>query len=139
MFKCIVVPVDGSEHSMMAVDFAKGLADTFGSKIILVHAYPQTSDLRGYEEFSKLVARRKNGGRKILESARERLAGANIEIEEDLLEGPSGDAVVRVVETRKPDLVVMGTRGMGAVKGMLFGSVSSKVVNYASCPVMLVR
>ena len=139
MFKCIIVPVDGSEQGMMAVDFARGLAETFGSKIILLHAYPQTSDLRGYSEFNKLVARRKTGGQKILDLAKERLEGCAFEVEEDLLEGPAGDAIVRAVEVRQPDLVVMGTRGMGAVKGMLFGSVSAKVTNYASCPVMLVR
>jgi nucleotide-binding universal stress UspA family protein len=41
--------------------------------------------------------------------------------------------------TRNSDLIVMGSRGMGSVKGMVFGSVSTKVSHYAPCPVMVVR
>ena len=40
-------------------------------------------------------------------------------------------------ENCKADLIVMGTRGLGAVKGILVGSVSRKVIDFASCPVMV--
>jgi nucleotide-binding universal stress UspA family protein len=44
-----------------------------------------------------------------------------------------------VAEVRKADLIVLGTRGMSSLKGVIFGSVSNKVMHYAPCSVMVVR
>ncbi len=139
MFKLIIVALDGSEHSLKALDYARELAQKFDSKLILLHAFHPTSDLRGSEGFNQMVGRRKQKGEKIIENACGRLGRVSIEVEENLLEGPAAEAIVSVVEARKADLVVMGTRGMGSLKGMLFGSVSTKVTHYASCPVLVVR
>lgn len=49
MFKCIVLALDGSEHSLSALKYARKLAESFRAKLIMVHAYPRTSDLRDYE------------------------------------------------------------------------------------------
>ena len=49
------------------------------------------------------------------------------------------ESILKVAENREADLIVMGTRGFGAVKGFLVGSVSRKVIHYAACPVMVVH
>jgi nucleotide-binding universal stress UspA family protein len=85
------------------------------------------------------VARRQLAGRRVLEAARGIVAGVPVEVEEDLLEGPAADAILSAAESRKADLIVMGTRGMGSLKGTVFGSVSTKVSHYAPCTVMVVR
>ena len=139
MFNCIVVGLDGSEQSNLALKYAKELAKCFKTKLVLVHAYPHTSDLREYEEYDKLVARRKGSGQKILEGARTQLGEISIRTEEDLLEGPAGDAILKAAETHEADLIVLGSRGIGSFKALLFGSVSTKVTQYASCTVMVVR
>jgi nucleotide-binding universal stress UspA family protein len=74
-----------------------------------------------------------------LDHARYQLGDVSFEVEEDLLEGPAADAVLSVAGVRKADLIVLGTRGMGSLKGVIFGSVSNKVMHYAPCPVMVVR
>ena len=56
-----------------------------------------------------------------------------------MLEGPAAEAILSVAAVRKPDLIVMGSRGMGSLKGAVFGSVSTKVSHDATCPVMVVR
>ena len=139
MFESIIVALDGSEQSIMALKNAHALADCFGSKLILVHAFPHTSDLRDALHYDKLVAMRSMGGKAIISKAREQLGQTSLEIEEDLLEGPAADAILSAAATREPDLIVMGSRGMGAIKGLVFGSVSTKVSQYAPCPVMVVR
>jgi nucleotide-binding universal stress UspA family protein len=139
MFSSIIVALDGSTHSFKALDYGKELAKKHGGKLVLLHAYHQTSDLRGADGFNQMVARRKRAGEKILEEARSRLGENGIEIEEDLLEGPPADAIVSAAEVRKAALVVMGTRGMGSFTGLVFGSVSTKVTQYAPCPVLVVR
>jgi len=139
MFRKILLAVDGSDHSMIAADYAAGMAKAFGATVFLVHAYPHTSDLLGYEDFERLVARRKSAGQAILNKVRKRLEPKDVTILEDLLEGPEAEAILSAAETQQVDLVVMGTRGLGAIEGMVFGSVSRKVTHHAPCPVMLTR
>lgn len=139
MYQRIVIAVDGSDCSDRAVLQGFGLARTYGSTVWLVHAYPHTSDLLGYDEFDKLVSRRKAAGQKILDHSRTVAGESVIEIIDDLLEAPEADAIVKVAEAQKADLIVMGTRGRGAFEGMLFGSVSRKVVHHAPCSVLVVR
>jgi nucleotide-binding universal stress UspA family protein len=139
MFKRIVVAVDGSEHSHKAVRYARGLAEKFSSDLWIVHAFPATSDLLGYDDHARLVSRRKSAGQVILDEAHGLLGETGVKVEEELLEGPEAEAILAVAEVRQIDLIVMGTRGRGSLKGLLFGSVSHKVATYASCPVMVVR
>ena len=139
MFRKIVLAVDGSQHSDLAADYAAELTEVVQSKLLVVHAYPQTSDLLGYPDFGNLVARRKSAGQTVLDKVRARLEKRGVAFQEDLLEGPEAEAILAAADAHEADLVVMGTRGLGTMKGMLFGSVSRKVSQHAHCPVMLIR
>jgi nucleotide-binding universal stress UspA family protein len=137
MFKRIIAAVDGSEHSHHALQYAKGLAECFGADLYLVHVFPHTSDLLGYEEYEKLVVRRTTAGQEILQDAVRRLGKTSLVVHEELLEGPEAEAILAVAEARQADLIVMGTRGLSTLQGLLVGSVSHKVTRHATCPVML--
>ena len=139
MFKTIITAIDGSERSWQALKYAQSLAVKFAAKLILVHAYPHTSDLHDFEGYEKLLSQRKRAGEKILETGCQLISGADINWETDLLEGPAADAILSAAEAHKADLIVLATRGMGAVKGLLFGSVATKVAHYAVCSVLVVR
>ncbi|MGD9331125.1 MAG: universal stress protein [Desulfobacterales bacterium] len=139
MFRKILLAVDGSAHSDLAADYAAGLTAAFKAKLFIVHAYPQTSDLLGYDDFERLVARRKSSGQAILDEVRARLATDEVAIDEELLEGPEAEAILATAASRRVDLIIMGTRGLGTIEGMLFGSVSRKVSQHATCPVLLIR
>lgn len=139
MYASIIVALDGSEQSLLALKHARSIAECFGSKLVLVHAFPHTSDLRDSIEYNNLVALRIKRGEEILATARKQLGRTSVEVDEELLEGPAPDAILSVAATRLSDLIVIGSRGMGALKGMVFGSVSTKISHYAHCPVMVVR
>ena len=139
MFDHILIAVDGSSHSDKALDYARGLAERFSARLLLVHVYPQTSDLLGYSDFERLVSRRQAAGQKIIADARRRLGEIDAAVLEDLLEGPEAEAILSAAQAHEVDLIVMGTRGRGAIEGLLFGSVSRKVTHLASCPVLLIR
>jgi nucleotide-binding universal stress UspA family protein len=139
MFEVLIVAVDGSEQSLLALAYAKNLAECYHSKMIVVHAYPGTHDLREVPEYERLISRRKSSGQKVLDHARRQLGEVSFEVEEDLLEGPAANAILTVAEIRNANLIILGTRGMGNVKGVIFGSVSNKVMHYAPCAVMVVR
>ncbi|RLC11913.1 MAG: universal stress protein [Deltaproteobacteria bacterium] len=138
MFNKIVLGLDGSNQSMLALKFSANLSQTFNAKLIIVHAYPFTSDLRNYKEYDKLLVQRQAAGLEFFAQARKSIGNLSIEIEDDLLEGPAAEAIISVAESREADLIVLGTRGMGPFKGLLLGSVSTKVMQRAPCPVMVV-
>jgi nucleotide-binding universal stress UspA family protein len=139
MFKRIIVALDGSEHSYRALEYARSLADCFGATLWLVHAFPHTSDLLGYEDYEKLVAQREGAGQLILDEAHRRLGETRLAVQEELIEEPAAEAILAVAKIRQADLIVMGTRGRSSLQGVLLGSVSNKVIHHAACPVMLVR
>ena len=139
MFNTIILGVDGSEAGWRALKYARNMAEKYDAKLIMVHAYPRTSDLHDCDGYDNLLFERKNNGQKIIETGRKLIGASTIAVEEDLLEGPAADAILSVVQVRHADLVVIGSRGMGAIKGMIFGSVATKVTHHADCPVMIVR
>ena len=139
MYASIIVALDGSEQSLLAIEHARAIAECFRSKLVLVHAFPHTSDLRDSIEYNNLVALGIKKGEEIIEAAREHLGRTSIEVDEELLEGPAAEAILSAAAIRKSGLIVLGSRGMGSLKGMVFGSVSTKVSHYAPCPVMVVR
>lgn len=139
MFHKIIVAIDGSEHSHRALEVGKDLANRYEATVWLVHVFPHTSDLLGYDEYEKLVARREEAGQAVLDEAHNLLSTVNFPVYEELLEGPPAEAIINVAEVRGVDLIIMGTRGLSSLQGLLLGSVSHRVMHHAHCPVMLIR
>ncbi len=139
MFKNILLAVDGSEYSNNALAYAKNVAEHYRATLWLVHVFPHTSDLLGYDDFEKLYSKRKCTGQSVLEAALEKLGQPAFKVREELLEGPEAESILKFAGNNQADLIVMGTRGLGAVKGLLLGSVSRKVIHDATCPVMVVH
>jgi len=139
MFKNILLAFDGSECSNKALVYAGSLAEQYGAALWLVHVFTHTSDMLGYEDFEKLYAKRKSAGQVVVDEALQKLDQIKLKVHAELLEGPEAESILKTAEKLQADLIVMGTRGLGAVKGLLIGSVSRKVIHLASCPVMVVH
>jgi nucleotide-binding universal stress UspA family protein len=139
MFNNIVLAFDGSEYSEKALLRAKAIAERFDATLWLVHVFRNPSDLLGYTDFEKIYAKRKGAAQAVMDDARQKLGRTTFTVQEELQEGNETDSILKVAEDCTADLIVMGTRGLGAVKGFLVGSVSRKVIHYASCPVMVVH
>ncbi len=137
MFKNIVLAFDGSDCSHKALGCAKAMAEHFEATLWLVHVFRNPSDLLGYADYEKLFAKRKSAAQAVLDDARHKLGPITFTVHEELQEGLEAELILKVAENRAADLIVMGTRGFGAVKGLLVGSVSRKVIHYAACPVMV--
>jgi len=141
MFKNILVPVDGSDHALRALDVACDLAQKYGATLRLVHAYPPifTDSTMGGADIEPLIARRTEAGEAVLARAREYVKDCALDITTELREAPDAEAILEEADAHHCDLIVMGTRGLGRLTGLLLGSVSQKVVQHAKCPVLLVR
>ena len=139
MFQNILIAVDGSDYSNKALSYAKDMAATYSATVWLVHVLTHPSGMLGYDDFEKLYAKRKHAGQSILDDALAALGETNLEIHRELLEGPEPESILNSAKKNQADLIIMGTRGMGALKGLLVGSVSRKVIHLADCPVMVVH
>ena len=62
-----------------------------------------------------------------------------LSINTKLLQGNVGSTILDFCEKEKYGIIIMGSRGMGKFKELVLGSVSSKVIHYSSCPVMIIR
>ena len=139
MFENIVLAFDGSEYSDKALLRAKAIAERFDATLWLVHVFRNPSDLLGYTDFEKIYAKCKSAAQAVMDDARQKLGRTTFTVQEELREGNETDSILKVAENCAAELIVMGSRGLGAVKGFLVGSVSRKVIHYASCPVMVVH
>ena len=74
-----------------------------------------------------------------LQSARSLLDAAKVRYTPQVLIGPVAETIAKTALEQNCDGIVMGTRGLGAVAGMLLGSVTSKVIHLADVPVTLIK
>ena len=134
MFKHILVGTDGSETAGKAVREAARLATGSGAQLTIVSAYgpAMRSDL-------ERLRRREGGVTPVLEDAQEQAREVGAEAEVIELAGDPADAIVEFAADSATDLIVVGNKGLGGVKGFLLGSVPSKVVTHAPCSVLVVR
>jgi nucleotide-binding universal stress UspA family protein len=139
MFKNILVAVDGSEHALKAARIAGDLARQMQAELRVVTAYEPVPTYLGQPNLQHALDERFAQANLVLEEAIQQIGEIQGELKTDVLEGPAAEAILAVVEARGNDLVIMGTRGLGRLKGLLLGSQSQKVLAHASCPVLLVR
>jgi len=137
MFKTILLAYDGSDHAKRAAEVAKAEALAHGARLVVVHVYEPVPDYLGEPFFQEALKRRLERAEKVLAEA----VGLTGVPREDalLLEGRPAEAILEAAIGERADLIVMGTRGLGAIGSLFLGSQSQKVLAEAPCPVLLVR
>jgi nucleotide-binding universal stress UspA family protein len=140
MFEKVLLAVDGSDHALHAARLAADLARTMKSKEFrIVVAYDSIPPYLGEPNMQYAIDARMKEAQSILQAAVEAVGDVPAEIYTELIEGSSADAIINVAVTRASDVIVMGSRGLGTLAGLLLGSTSQKVVSHAPCPVLIVR
>ncbi len=138
--KKIVVGVDGSPGSLEALEWAYGEALVSGSDLTAVHGwiYPYVGDRTGVcEPRTQMQLDAMEELKTSLESLGPRMTGGSIHVHARLVEQSPAEALLE--ESKDADLVVVGSRGRGALRASLLGSVSRTVVQHATCPVAVIR
>ena len=137
MFKRILVAIDGSPYSEYAVPDAIEIARCFKSEIVVLHVHEREVGRAGafpletLEEADRLVAGTVKAFR-----------DAGIVASGEVQRATTGHAPKHIVDTAKErgcDLIVMGSRGLSDVAGLLLGSVTHKVLQLAHVPVFVAR
>ena len=143
-FKRILVPVDGSAASAKGLALAIRMAKENRGRLLLLHVveeYPILAAPEAGAAIDRLLDGMVLAGKRTLRSIAQRVAGAGVRAQTQLVEqftGRVADAVAREAKRWKADLIVMGTHGRRGVKRALLGSDAETVVRYSTVPVLLV-
>ena len=134
----ILIPVDGSDSSERALGKAIELANALKAKLIFLYVANVNQLAVNSCLSAELLEAMNKAGDVILTHAEERSSNG-IETERIMETGSPAPVIIDVAEEHGVDLIVMGSRGLGLVKGVLLGSVSQYVVENAKCAVMVVK
>lgn len=137
--RTLVVAVDGSEGSTAAIDEAVALAGDLGAAITFVYVRKPPSWALGHPFYERQLSLDLRRARETLGNAIAIAASAGIESDGEILEGDAADEIVSFADNRHANLIVVGSRGYGALAGALLGSVSRAVAEHADVPVVVAK
>ena len=138
MVKEILVPVDGSEGSDRAVAQAISMAEICDAKLNFLYVANINQLAINACLSDAILEAVTKAGNVILDRAMN-LVPAGIEKEAFSETGSPAVVILDFAASNDIDLIVMGSRGLGLVKGVLLGSVSQYIVEQAKCPVLVVK
>ena len=149
MFKHIVVAVDGSSFSLRAVSLAGELAALSEAELILLNVIEGRADarmprpLRAYAEVEHVSITQadvlQEAAEEVLAAANAEIAARGIHVKSLIAAGDPAAGIIQHARIVNAELIVMGSRGLSDLKGLLLGSVSHKVTQLAECAVMIVK
>lgn len=137
--KKILVPVDGSEHSMRSSGYALDLARLVDAEIILIYCHKPFPVILGEPYYQRAVDDLMQKSNTLLHPFRELLRKGGIQFTDRILEGSPWDIISEVAKIEQCDMIVMGSRGHTDLEGLFIGSVTHRVLSSAPCPVLVVR
>jgi nucleotide-binding universal stress UspA family protein len=133
----ILVAVDGSIYSDMALDQALSMATICNSELYAIHVvevYPKL--MESSPAFEEKI---KEDAMKFLERVKDKAAKKNVTCETILhVDGQPHKCIVKEAKDKNIDLIVMGTHGRTGLKKLFMGNVAQKVIGYAPCAVLVV-
>ena len=148
--KRILLATDGSEQSPKAMSFATEMAQRYEARLDILHVVPGSEvppeilNLMESDEIEEPPAAvyLEKVGKKIVESCGRACRSLGLKparIKTFILRGDPANRIVKFAEEKQVEAIIMGNRGMGAIKGRLLGSVSRKVTHYAKCTCIIVK
>lgn len=144
MYKHILVPVDGSNTSQVAVGKATELAKAFGSSVTVIYVidpYPFTgvgTDFAyGQAEYLSAATAEANAA---VKAAKESFASAGVAVDTSVIESHTAwRGIVEAGVSLQADLIVMGSHGRSGLEKLVLGSVAQAVLSHTKLPVLVVR
>jgi nucleotide-binding universal stress UspA family protein len=135
----IVIATDGSAGAREALKEGLALAREAEAVATVVYVRPALRPLLGDPFYQRSLSEGLLSAEAALSEAETLAAASGVEIEREVLEGDPAKSVIELARAREAGLIVVGSRGRGAVAGALLGSVSSVLAHHADRPVLVVK
>ena len=137
MFKRILVAIDASDYSRPVLPAAIEVARKFGSSVFVLHVVEHD-----HGRAAVYATESPADSTRLVADSMKAIRDAGVRVEGEVGDVAVGRIANDIVETAKAlesDLIVMGSRGLSDVQGLLLGSVTHKVMHLAQIPVLVVR
>lgn len=149
MIKKILVPTDGSAYAAKAFEYASDLALKYDAELHIVHVVSESKMPEGLDDFIRAeriedqpreAVFLEKMGDAIIQSVKEKSKLKGMEnVKSAVLMGDPAEKIIEYAKANGIDMIVLGNRGLGAVKMLFMGSVSNKVCNLADCTCVTVK
>jgi nucleotide-binding universal stress UspA family protein len=145
-YRCakILVPVDGSKNSFTALAYAADLANVLDAELGILHVamlmqqLPMAGPIGDVYLPEFLLAQIEGFGAGVLKQAVAQIPeGLRVNTYTEI--GSPAIVIPEFAQKNNYEMIVIGSRGLGVIKGLVMGSVSNYVVNHAKCPVLVVK
>lgn len=137
--KRILLAIDGSEHSSAVLEKAIEYAKLLNADVILMYCHEKFPTNLGEPYRDNRIASIIKESEEVIAPFVERLKNADIPVEDRLMEEPAGKMIPEVAKIEVCDLIVIGSRGLSNLTNLIVGSVTTRVLQTAPCPVLVVR
>ncbi|MBM3904553.1 MAG: universal stress protein [Thaumarchaeota archaeon] len=141
MFTKILVAIDGSQSSMSAVKYGATLANDYKASIVIVNVVDLSSIFKILPVKTKkqLIRLGVQESHRILDIAKNMTNNINVKTEVIESSMSAGNAIIDYSKRRGIDLIVIGAGKKSRIEKTLLGTVATKIVSNAACPVLVVR
>jgi nucleotide-binding universal stress UspA family protein len=139
--KKILVPTDGSEHSLRAAEYGISIAKMIGAQIVVVFVVDDVV----LDQIAKITAHEvaerelKEDGKGYVNYVVGLAGKEGVNSSSLITEGRPFEQIVHLAKELNADLIVMGTYGRRGADRILIGSVAERVIEYAPCPVLVIK
>jgi len=123
----ILLADDGSQHAQAAVEWLQNISLPPKSRIFVFRAF-NSGQIPWVSEFERALERTKT-----------QLSSLGYRVEIELTIGQAAEKILEIAEARKPDLIVLGAKGLRSTASILLGGVAQQVIEYSCCPVLIMR
>jgi nucleotide-binding universal stress UspA family protein len=140
----ILLAIDDSECSAAALRAVESQFDPKSTEVLVVHALDQFVQLAGMTPIDptaleKLLEDERRAGEALVRRAQEALEAAGFRAGSAVKKGDARRVILAEAARWKPELIVLGSRGLKGFRGLLTGSVAESVARHAPCSVEIVR
>ena len=139
MQKRFLIAIDGSPGAQEALRRGIALAREADAAVILAYVRHTPPAVLGAPFYQSALTKELGVGRAVLTAASREASAAGLEVETEILEGRPAERILDLSRSRDADLIVVGSRGRGAMTGALLGSVSESIVHRGDRPVLVVK
>lgn len=138
LYKRILLPIDGSKHSLSAVDHAIRLS-RLGGEVLVITIVPPVPNILGGDSRKEAEAELQAEAKAIMQPVLDRLKAENVPTTSAVRHAANaGNGLLAAIDEFQCDLVIMGSRGRTDLEGLLLGSVTHKVLSVTEVPVLVI-
>jgi nucleotide-binding universal stress UspA family protein len=139
--KKVLIPTDGSIHSMRAAEYGISIAKMLNAQIVTVYVLDEVvlDQISKVTKLTDVERELKNDGQRHTSYIVGLAEKDGVKATSLLVKGRPFEQIVHLAKENDMDLIVMGTYGLRGAEGILIGSVAQRVIEYSHCPVLVLK